>query len=71
MVVVMLGRNLYAIGDAISDERCDFIQEFDSAKWPKPTDEAAAPFIESITIHLEKSPNEVLAELDGQGESRH
>ena len=50
-VFVILGRNLTMIGDAIADERCEFVQEYDPSRWTMPSDEDA-PFVESIEVHL-------------------
>ncbi len=50
-VVLIEGRNLQPIADAIDAETCDFIQEFDSDRWPTPTDEKT-PFISKIAIHM-------------------
>ena len=70
MVVVIKGRNLQPIGDAIDAESCMFIQQYDGDKWEKPTD-TAAPFIESIEIHVER-PAEVLAAMEqATGEAKH
>jgi hypothetical protein len=64
MVVVVIGRNLREIGDAIGDERCEFIQEFDASKWEKPADDKA-PFIESITIHEKRPASDGSADQNG------
>jgi hypothetical protein len=69
MVVVIKGKNLQPVAEAINGEGCEFIQEYDRDKWEKPTDQAA-PFIESIEIHVEKPAAEVLAEAEAGG-SRH
>ena len=52
-VFVILGRNLSGIADAIADERCEFVQEYDADRWPMPTDNSA-PFVESIEVHVQK-----------------
>ena len=41
-------------------EGCEFIQEYDRDKWDKPRD-PAAPFIESMEIHVEKPAAKVPA----------
>ena len=51
MAVFVEGKNLQAIIAAIEAGTADFIQQFDSEFWPKPTD-AAAPLIESIRCEL-------------------
>jgi hypothetical protein len=56
-VFVILGRNLSGIADAIADERCEFVQEFDPSRWEMPTDENA-PFVESIEVHVQKLSSE-------------
>ena len=50
-LITITGRNLLEIGDAISKERCEFLQQFDAKKWPLPKD-ASAPFIESIKYKM-------------------
>ena len=52
MGVLIRGRNLKPIIEAIDAETCEFIQEYDADRWPRPTDEKA-PFIESIQIEAE------------------
>lgn len=49
MTVAIKGRNLQEVAEAIAEERCDFIQAYDPAKWPKPKN-ADAAFIEVIEI---------------------
>lgn len=56
-VFVILGKNLTAIADAIADERCEFVQEFDPDRWPMPTD-SNAPFVESIEVHVQRMPQD-------------
>jgi hypothetical protein len=56
-VFVILGRNLSGIADAIADERCEFVQEYDPSRWAMPTDEKA-PFVESIEVHVQKLASE-------------
>lgn len=51
-VVVIKGKNLQPISDAIDGETCEFIQEFDPARWAMPTDDKE-PFIEELTVHVE------------------
>lgn len=60
-VFVILGRNLTGIANAISEEHCEFVQEFDASRWAMPTDKNA-PFIESIEVHLQKLPEKAKAE---------
>jgi len=59
-VFVILGRNLTGIADAIADERCEFVQEYDESRWPMPTD-PSAPFVESIEVHVQKLSSEAKA----------
>lgn len=47
--VKVTGRNLQPVIMALLAGTADYIQEYDRAKWPKPSD-AKAPFIESIEI---------------------
>ena len=56
-VFVILGRNLTGIADAIADERCEFVQEYDESRWPMPSDPDAA-FVESIDVHVLKLASE-------------
>ena len=56
-VFVILGRNLSAIADAIADERCEFVQEYDPSRWAMPTD-SNAPFVDSIEVHVQKLSSE-------------
>jgi hypothetical protein len=53
VVVVVRGRNLYSVAEAIEREVCEWIQPFNPAKWDEPID-PAAPFIDSIVIHTER-----------------
>jgi hypothetical protein len=53
MMVLVEGRNLQPVVMALQMGTADFIQEYDSDKWPKPKDEKA-PFIESIQITMEQ-----------------
>ena len=48
--VTIKGRNLQPVAEAIENERCLFIQEFDPKRHDKPAD-TAAPYIEKITMH--------------------
>lgn len=66
-VVVIKGRNLQPIAEAIDAEACEFIQQYDPARWQTPTD-ATAPFIEDIAIHVHtemvKAADKVLMDID-------
>jgi hypothetical protein len=62
-VVVILGRNLQQIAEAIADERCVFVEEWDTERREKPKDDSE-PFIESIKVHTQKPSADVLAELE-------
>ena len=62
MAVTITGRNLHAIADAIANERCDFIQEFDAKRWQAPTD-PKAPFIQSIEFLVDKPPMKAAEEV--------
>jgi hypothetical protein len=52
-VVIIRGRKLAQLAEAIEEERCAWLQPFDPAKWERP-DDPAAPFIESVLIHVER-----------------
>jgi hypothetical protein len=54
MVVLVRGKNLQPVTLALEAGTADFIQEFDSDKWQKPTN-AAAPFIESIEVVVKEN----------------
>ena len=51
MLVIIKGRNLRPIVDALKLHTCEFIQEFDAAEFDPPADQAA-PFVESIEVKL-------------------
>ena len=53
VMVMVEGRNLRPVIQAIKKGRADFIQEFDPKQWAKPTDQNA-PFIELIEIDVPK-----------------
>ena len=55
MVVVVRGKNLHSIADAVDAEICEFIQQFDGKRHEKPADEVA-PFIESMEFYYPKDP---------------
>jgi hypothetical protein len=59
-VVVIKGRNLESLGDALDRQSCDVIYEFDSDVWDPPTD-PKAPFVESIIILTETREENVAA----------
>jgi hypothetical protein len=50
MVIEVRGRNLSPVVDAIRRDSCEFIQQFDPARWSKPKD-TSKPFIDSILFH--------------------
>lgn len=52
MAVLVRGRNLKPIVEAIDAETCEFIQQFDADRW-LPAVDAKAPFIESIVIEAD------------------
>ena len=51
-VVILRGRGLYAVAEALDEERCQWVQQFDPARWPMPA--AGKPLIESINIHIDR-----------------
>jgi hypothetical protein len=57
MGITITGRNLWLMADAIAEDRCDYIQQFDPQKWEKPTD-AAAAYVESIAFVTDRAPGE-------------
>src|ERR1035441_9726908 len=58
MMVLVRGRNLQGLVLALETSTADFIQEYDSDRWAKPTDETAA-FIESIEVVVKTSADAV------------
>jgi hypothetical protein len=58
--VIIKGKNLQTVADAIDQHRCEFVQEYDKDLWDMPTD-ASVPFIESIDIHTETRDEMILA----------
>ena len=50
-IVTVKGRHLREIADAINNERCAYVQQFDAKQWPKPKD-GSAPFVESLSYHM-------------------
>jgi hypothetical protein len=59
-LVMINGRNLQLLGDAIDRHCCDFVQEFDEAIHDKPAD-PKEPFVESIEITVETREQRVRA----------
>lgn len=55
MAITLKGRNLVQIAEAVADERCDFIQQFDGKRWQEPADQQAA-FVESIEFITKEAP---------------
>ena len=51
MLVMVKGANLQKVAFAVKNHMADYIQAFDSERWPKPTD-AQAAFIESIEVKV-------------------
>jgi len=51
LMVLVRGKNLQKLIFAIENNNCDFIQQYDPAKWQKPTG-ADAPVIEAIDIKV-------------------
>jgi hypothetical protein len=52
MAVEIRGRNLQPVKDALVDERCNFIQDFDARAYPPPAPDQ--PVIESIKITTQR-----------------
>jgi hypothetical protein len=71
--IVMWGRVLGAVADALHGKNVAWVQEFDSARWTKPTD-PAAPFIERIEVYAKKDddgPQPEKSEATGESRARH
>ena len=63
--VVIKGRNLQPLADAIDAELCEYVQQFDPRQWASPPD-AKAPFVDSIAFHVEtrvEASDRMLAEI--------
>jgi hypothetical protein len=56
LMVLVQGRNLQKLVFAIENANCDFIQEFDPARWQKP-DDAGETIIDSIVVRTINSGN--------------
>lgn len=64
MLVLVRGRNLQGVVNALQMNTADFIQEFDVERWEKPKDEST-PVIESIEVVVqEKGPDIGASEED-------
>jgi hypothetical protein len=50
-VVLIRGRNLQTIADAIDVHQCEYVQEFDAERWPEPSDEKA-PVITELMVEM-------------------
>lgn len=48
-VVTLRGRNLYPVAEAIAEERCEWVQQWDSARWSE-APAADKPCIDSIDV---------------------
>jgi hypothetical protein len=65
VVVVIKGKNLQGIVDAISSENCEFIEEFDPLRYLMPRKDQAK--IDSVEYHLDREKREmVLAEMESR-----
>ena len=67
MLVMVKGANLQKTAFAIKNQMADYIQAFDSERWPKPMD-AQAAFIESIEVKVSSicilpAPTETLVKM--------
>lgn len=70
-VIVIKGRNLQPIAEAIDSEQCDYVQQFDADRWEKPSD-PKAPFIEAMEFHVQtkvEASDKLLAEIAQAGRS--
>lgn len=64
-VIILQGRNLQVVAEAIDAERCEFVQQFDPERWAKPSD-AKVPIIERIDFHVQsrvEASDALLAEI--------
>jgi hypothetical protein len=63
MVVLITGKNLQPVTDAIDSEQCVVVWEFDSGRWNKPKDDSL-PFVEKIEFFVERA-TEALEKVKG------
>jgi hypothetical protein len=68
LLVIIRGRNLQPVVMAVETSTCDFIQQYDEARWPKPN--GTVPIIESIDIEMQESGPSV-AESEKFGKTLH
>lgn len=72
-VVIIKGRNLQAVADAIDQERCESLTQFDPQHWPRPSD-PAAPYIEGMEFHVQtkvEASDQLLADIEAAGKLRN
>jgi hypothetical protein len=68
-VVIVRGRNLYAVAEAIEREVCEWIQPYIPDRWENPADQAA-PFIETIDIRVDREQMAKLLDEFMEGATR-
>ena len=76
MLVLVEGRNLQPVIMAIQMGTAEFIQEYDSQRWPMPSKDSKTPFIESIKVVMEQggpslSPKKKSDDVKERGRSLH
>lgn len=76
MLVLVEGRNLQPVIMAIQMGTAEFIQEYDSERWPMPPKDSKAPFIESIKVVMEQggpsaTPQKKSDDVKERGRSLH
>ena len=69
MIVLVEGRNLQPLIMALQMGTADFIQEYDSDRWPM-TKDGTAPFIESIKVVVEQDGPPMSAKNKGGKEKQ-
>jgi hypothetical protein len=52
MAITMSGRKLGPVAEAVADERCDFLEQFDPTRWKTPGEDVAV--IDSIEFATDK-----------------
>jgi hypothetical protein len=68
-VIIIKGRNLQAVADAIDQERCESLTQFDPQQWPRPSD-PGAPFIEGMEFHVQtrvEASDQLLSDIEAAG----
>lgn len=71
-VIIIKGRNLQAVADAIDQERCESLTQFDPERWARLSD-PAAPYIEGMEFHVQtrvEASDQLLADIEAEDKRR-